>query len=115
MADTTPVEAFPVAPEKIPETGNSSQRAPQRKPRKWWQLGGQDYSFVSVDDGYDIPSQTPSQADIETLPKSSEQNVFEDAAALDIYKPIEGYEGAHRFDPSATWTSEEEKTLVRFV
>lgn len=33
----------------------------------------------------------------------------------EIYKPIEGYEGAHRFDSSMKWSVDEEKRLVRTV
>lgn len=30
-------------------------------------------------------------------------------------EPVASYEGRHRWDPLATWTAEEEKTLVRRV
>lgn len=113
MADTAPAEAFPAGSEK--GAVRPSQPIPQIRARKWWIIGGEYYSFVSVDEGYGPPSQSTSQTDIESLPKNIEQNVFEDDAAIDIYKPIEGYEGAHRFDPSATWTPEEEQALVRFL
>ena len=42
-------------------------------------------------------------------------NVFEASEATEIYKMIDGFEGAHRFGQSATWTQEEERTLVRTV
>lgn len=32
-----------------------------------------------------------------------------------LYKPIEGYEGAHRYDPKFEWEPKEEKKLVRKV
>jgi hypothetical protein len=41
--------------------------------------------------------------------------VFSDPDAALIYKPIENYEGSHRFDPTATWTPQEESALVRTV
>ena len=31
------------------------------------------------------------------------------------YRPIEGYEGMHRFDPKAEWTEKEEARVVRQV
>lgn len=34
---------------------------------------------------------------------------------IDSYKPIENYEGAHRYDPHYQWTEGEEKRLVRRV
>jgi hypothetical protein len=40
-------------------------------------------------------------------------SVFSDPDAALLYKPIEKYEGSHRFDPTATWTPEEEQKLVR--
>ena len=43
------------------------------------------------------------------------KNVFVAPEVADIYKPIEGFEGAHRFDSSAIWTKKEEKSLVRKV
>lgn len=79
--------------------------------RRWWQSGGKDIAFVSVDSG--IESET-SSIDTSNTPKI-EPNVFQAAEVSDIYKPIEGFEGAHRFDPNASWTSEEEKALVRRV
>lgn len=32
-----------------------------------------------------------------------------------FYKPIEGYEGAHRYDPEYTWGAVDEKKVVRKV
>jgi hypothetical protein len=32
-----------------------------------------------------------------------------------FYKPIEGYEGAHRYDPEYTWSAADEKRVVRKV
>jgi len=31
----------------------------------------------------------------------------------DIVPPHESYEGGHRFDPGATWTEQEERSVVR--
>lgn len=88
---------------------------PMRR-RPWWKLGGGDYPFVSVDAGYSSPFQNSPSSSQSTLPiPDKAHNVWEAAEAVDIYKPIEGYEGAHRFDPSYHWTAAEEKALVRTV
>ena len=96
------VEAFP------------SGAAPSKpaKPQKWYDLFGRDVSHVPVDSGYETSSETSSLD--ESIVKNT-HNVFEAAEATEIYKLVEGFEGTHRFDPSATWTKEEEKALVRRV
>jgi hypothetical protein len=33
----------------------------------------------------------------------------------EFYRPIDSYEGRHRYDPSFEWTAKEEKKLVRKV
>ncbi|KAJ4424230.1 hypothetical protein N0V82_001096 [Gnomoniopsis sp. IMI 355080] len=43
----------------------------------------------------------------------SEGGVIASGGNLDSYRPIDAYEGAHRFDPSYQWTENEEKRLVR--
>ena len=102
------VEAFPQSRELI------AREVP--KPRPWWKLGGKDCSYVSVNAGYDLPSETASvdKSDDESLVKNV-NNVWDAPEATEIYKPVEKFEGAHRFDPSATWTKAEEKALVRRV
>ena len=42
-------------------------------------------------------------------------NTFETESLESYYKPIDGYEGLHRYDPSYTWEPAEEKRLVRRV
>ncbi|CAE6447513.1 unnamed protein product, partial [Rhizoctonia solani] len=42
-------------------------------------------------------------------------HVFDDPRLGKYFVPIAEYEGMHRFDPKATWTEAEEKTLVRKV
>lgn len=82
----------------------------------WWKLGGKDVSFVSVDAGYvrSDNSASSSKTKLGSV-ESLGHHVFETAESKEIYKPIEGYEGSHRFDPTFEWTAEEEKTLVRTV
>jgi hypothetical protein len=86
------------------------------KRRPWWKLGGKDESFVSVDAGYGrtVSPASSSETKLGTVEELG-HNVWETEDAKEIYKPIEGYEGAHRFDPSLVWTAEEEKRLVRIV
>lgn len=100
------VESFPSGRET-----SSSPSLPQR--RKWWQFGGKDISYVSIDEDLDQKSETSSSDNVSLV--RNVDNVFEAPEAAEIYKPIQGFEGAHRFDPSATWTPEEEKVLVRRV
>lgn len=45
----------------------------------------------------------------------SEGGVWASGGAIDNYKPIPEYEGAHRYDPTFQWTDNEEKKLVRRV
>lgn len=79
--------------------------------KRWWQIGGQDVVFVPVRNN-EIRASVDYGADHSEIPDGS---VFTDARATDIYAPIERYEGAHRFDPKATWTEAEEAALVRRV
>lgn len=44
---------------------------------------------------------------VSSIAKVGRQNL------ADAVPPHEGYEGAHRWDPTATWTPEEEKRVVR--
>ncbi len=103
------VEGFPSGLESN-TTGETRQRG---RSTKWWKFGGKDVSYVSVDDGLE-KSETSSQHDGAAVMKDV-NNVFESPEALNIYKPVEGFEGTHRFDPSAEWTPQEEKVLVRRV
>jgi hypothetical protein len=98
---------------KFPNTDHQPIR---RKP--WWKFGGTDHAFVPVDAGY--PASTNSASTSNTaLDYDSVENqgrhVYNTDEAKEIYKPIEGYEGRHRFDPSFTWDPVEEQKLVRTV
>jgi hypothetical protein len=84
--------------------------------RPWWKLGGKDISFAPVDPDSVTTSNAASTEDIETTGLDNiHGSVFDDSGAAQFYQPIEKYEGAHRFDPNATWTPAEEKALVRTV
>ncbi|KAI4159597.1 MAG: hypothetical protein LQ342_006435 [Letrouitia transgressa] len=66
----------------------------------WWKFGGRDRIFIPTRE--------------ETSKREPEdESVFSNVKARDIYKPIEKYEGRHRFDVNATWSDNEEKKLVR--
>ena len=82
-----------------------------RGARRWWQLGGRDVSYVSVDISYENESSASSSEDL----VKNVDNVWTAPEATELYKPIAGYEGAHRFEPTATWSAEEEQKLVRRV
>lgn len=83
------------------------------KTKPWWKFGGKDYSFVSINSGYSTTASS-SETKLGATEKLG-RNVYETDEAKDIYKPIEGYEGAHRFDPGYQWTPEEEERLVKIV
>ncbi|KAL2857226.1 major facilitator superfamily domain-containing protein [Aspergillus pseudoustus] len=63
-------------------------------------------------------TRTPSQETIAEPYPSKQQRYREGDAyvgggAVELYEPIPEYEGRHRYDPSAEWTKDEEKRLVR--
>ena len=96
----------------------SNDRAPgQVESPPWWKIGGQDYSYVSIDGDKTVVASPPSSSEEsldETLVRKR-NSVFQSPEAFEIYKPDESYEGFHRFDPSFVWTKEEEKALVKRV
>lgn len=89
-----------------PEVGLTQRQQPSR----WFRWFGKDVSYVSIDEGYDTSSETSSLDEHEI---NNSRNVFQSPEAAGIYKLVDGYEGAHRFQPDATWTPEEEQKLVR--
>lgn len=93
--------------------GQISTTRTQRRP--WWKLGGQDISFAAVDPASATGSSSGSLEDFQGGSENNVHSVFDDTAAAQFYKPIEKYEGLHRFDPNATWSPEEERKLVRTV
>jgi hypothetical protein len=85
------------------------------KTKPWWKFGGKDYSFVPVSSGYTQTTEANKSDSTLDSVQDMGRHVYETAEAKDIYKPIEGYEGAHRFDPHLKWSPEEEKRLVKTV
>lgn len=99
--------------EAYPEGDLGVSKSSRRQ--KWWRLGGRDVSHVSVNDGYVDSDASSFDEDSNGAVVKNVNNVFDAPEAAQLYKPIEGFEGTHRFDPSATWTQAEEKALVRKV
>jgi hypothetical protein len=106
-------EDYPVEVKDVGENGfhDAAPKTVETKP--WWKLGGEDFSFVSVNAGYPTSSTSATSSKTELdVDDPAGHNVWTNEDSKELYKPIEGYEGAHRFDPSLTWTEEEEKRLV---
>lgn len=82
------------------------------KRQRWYHLYGKDLSHVPVDEGYSTGSET---ASLHSDFVNNHHNIFAAPEAVDIYKIVDGFEGAHRFEPSATWEAQEEEKLVRRV
>lgn len=102
--------------EQYPGSFTPPEQEVPRKANPWWNFGGRDRIFVpsrlqgSKSTFKDFQGDRSIDED-----KNADGNVFSDPRAVDIYKPIEKYEGRHRFDLHATWSDEEEKKLVRRV
>lgn len=61
---------------------------------------------------YEVPS---SSSNTSIRLGETDGGVFATGGNIDAYKPIEKYEGAHRYDPLFEWTEKEEKKLIRRV
>jgi hypothetical protein len=110
-------QEYPVEEKYVGSNTSQDERPQPIKRKPWYTIGGTDISFVPVDSGYPAVSTSASSSDTK-LGDANEVNgrhLWDSEEAKEIYKPIEGYEGAHRFDPSLTWTPEEEARLVRRV
>jgi len=66
-------------------------------------------------------STRPVEKDIDASSQSKDEqphtssNTFVSAGLDDYYKPLESYEGYHRYDPEFVWEPKEEKKIVRKV
>ena len=47
--------------------------------------------------------------------RTGDRITFDTSSLDDYYKPIDTYEGRHRYDPTFEWTPAEEKRVVRKV
>lgn len=105
-----------IGAEPVDVKADTSRGTHDVKSPPWWKIGGKDYSYVSIDGDYTVASgessSTESFADDLVKRRNS---VFQAPEAVELYKPSESYEGAHRFDPALVWTQDEEKALVRRV
>ena len=103
------IEAFPNS-----DRSNSPDHERGVRREKWWQFSKKDFSHVPIDIGSGSKGSSSSDlSDIGVV--KNVNNVYEAAEATELYKPVEGYEGSHRFDPNATWSKQEEQKLVRRV
>jgi hypothetical protein len=61
-------------------------------------------------------SASNSSSSIRSYSHADQGGVFaNDTSLRNFYKPIDSYEGAHRYDPTAQWTEGEEKRIVRKI
>lgn len=70
------------------------------------------------DTNFDSASTLERQKDIHDAYGSYEPHIFTDQKSATYWKGVyeaAHYENRHRFDPTATWTPEEERKLVRTV
>lgn len=69
---------------------------------------------VTALDNLGHSSDSASTSDASTN-KPLNSSVFISGGSVDHYEPIPEYEGRHRYDPTAQWTPQEEKVLVKKV
>lgn len=61
-------------------------------------------------------SKTPGAATTSIFTRSNQHRTFDsDSGSETFYKPIDSFEGRHRWDPEFEWTEKEERRLVRKV
>lgn len=116
MAHSAPEKDVALAYSVDSARDSASDEGPRLRANPWWRFGGKDQSFVPVN----VPSNAKSTRSSSDEDEHANENtiygsVFSDSRAQDFYKPIEKYEGRHRFDMHATWSEDEEKNLVRRV
>ncbi|MCJ1262594.1 hypothetical protein MMC22_002464 [Lobaria immixta] len=112
MAPSTKNAAIAYSVEPTRDTASDEGPRPRHNP--WWKFSGNDQSYLPSQQQKSASSLTSSQEDYELNDDNNVSgSVFSDSRAKEFYKPIEKYEGRHRFDMHATWSDEEEKKLVR--
>lgn len=66
---------------------------------------------VAVSTGYSTDSDLAGRE----RSRFADEPTFEMTEDVSFYKPIDTYEGVHRWDPEFEWSPEEEKKIVRKV
>lgn len=74
-------------------------------------MSGKSSPSLDPKEGVSIVQETPLQ--IKKI--SGTSGVLAGGGSVELYAPIPEYEGKHRYDPTAEWTEQEEKVLVRRV
>lgn len=116
MAHSVPEKDVALAYSVDSAHNSSTDEGPRFRANPWWRFGGEDRSFVPVNVTSSVKSTRTSSDEDELANENTVYgSVFSDSRAQEFYKPIEKYEGRHRFDMHATWTEQEEKALVRRV
>lgn len=68
-----------------------------------------------VSDTKAFPLATVDEPVIFEVADKTQESAFDTESFESFYKPIESYEGYHRWDPTFQWEAKEEKKLVRKV
>lgn len=66
---------------------------------------------------YDVNYESKDASSLESSspPTDNYERAFQTNGLENYYKPIENYEGAHRYDPDFKWTASEERNVLRKV
>lgn len=72
-------------------------------------------SSISEKDSQGISSQDESDKELQKTQYAGEGGTFDAGEGHQFYRPIDSYEGLHRWDPDFQWTEDEEKKIVRKV
>lgn len=56
-----------------------------------------------------------SDREFQQISPTEGKSTFDSGAGHHLYRPIDSYEGIHRWDPDFEWTENEEKQIVRKV
>ncbi|KAL9608115.1 MAG: hypothetical protein Q9167_007039, partial [Letrouitia subvulpina] len=108
MADMSKGNVFAYSNERLPDGSGIQHQISTFRSDPWWKFGGRDRIFIPTQE--ETTKTNPKDDD-----STADESVFSNTKAHDIYKPIEKYEGRHRFDLNAIWSDDEERKLVRRV